>query len=137
MEEREVGITELKASLDECLEEVRNGTTLVVTDGERHVARIRPESDASKETQAVLKASGIVWSGRRPLSSGNHAARTRVPGPGERMGLASCGTQLAPVRRTGRCVVRPVYALATATARVVPFACACDDVRHSCSSAGY
>ena len=66
MEEREVGITELKASLDECLEEVRNGTTLVVTDGERHVARIRPESDASKETQAVLKASGIVWSGRLP-----------------------------------------------------------------------
>ena len=57
----------------------------------------------------------------------NHAARTRVPGHGERMGLASCGTQLAPVRRTGRCVVRPVYALATATARVVPFACACDD----------
>ena len=41
------------------------------------------------------------------------------------------GTQLAPVRRTGRCVVRPVYALATATARVVPFAYACDDVRHS------
>ena len=66
----------------------------------------------------------------------NHAARTRVPGHGERTG-ASCGTQLAPVRRTGRCVVRPVYALATATARVVPFACACDDVRHSCSSAGY
>ena len=26
MEEREVGITELKASLDECLEEVRNGS---------------------------------------------------------------------------------------------------------------
>ena len=67
----------------------------------------------------------------------NHTARTRVPGHGERMGLASCGTQLAPVRRTGRGVVRPVYALATATARVVPFACACDDVRHSCSSAGY
>ena len=68
MEEREVGITELKASLDECLEEVRNGTTLVVTDGERHVARIRPESDASKETQAVLKAresSGADASRRR------------------------------------------------------------------------
>ena len=71
------------------------------------------------------------------LSSGIMRLATRVPGHGERMGLASCGTQLAPVRRTGRCVVRPVYALATATARVVPFACACDDVRHSCSSAGY
>ena len=37
----------------------------------------------------------------------------------------------------GRCVVRPVDALATATVRVVPFACACDDVRHFCSSPGY
>ena len=47
---------------------------------------------------------------------------------------------LAPGARTlepaGRCVVRPVDALATATARVVPFACACDDIRHSCSSSG-
>ena len=66
MEERQVGIRELKSSLDACLDEVRNGTTLLVTDGDQHVARISPESDASKETQAVLKASGIVWSGRRP-----------------------------------------------------------------------
>ena len=36
----------------------------------------------------------------------------------------------------GRCVVRPVDALTTATARVVPFACACDDVWHSCSFIG-
>ena len=50
MEEREVGIGELKSSLDEYLEEVRNGTTLLVTDGERHVARISPESDASAKT---------------------------------------------------------------------------------------
>ena len=36
----------------------------------------------------------------------------------------------------GRCVVRPVDALTTATTRVVPFACACDDVWHSCSFIG-
>ena len=36
----------------------------------------------------------------------------------------------------GRCVVTPVDALTTATVRVVPFACACDGVRHSCSSPG-
>ena len=36
----------------------------------------------------------------------------------------------------GRCVVRPVDALTTATARVVPFAYACDDVWHSCSFIG-
>ena len=36
----------------------------------------------------------------------------------------------------GRYVVRPVDALTTATTRVVPFACACDDVWHSCSFIG-
>ena len=46
---------------------------------------------------------------------------------------------IEPVERAGRCVVRPVDALTTAmaTAQVVPFACACDDVRNSCSSPGY
>ena len=61
----------------------------------------------------------------------NHAARTRVPGHGQRAGLASRGTKARTLALDGRCVVRPVDALATATARVVPFACACDDVRHS------
>ena len=36
----------------------------------------------------------------------------------------------------GRCVVRPVDALTTATAQVVPFAWACDDVRRCCSYLG-
>ena len=36
----------------------------------------------------------------------------------------------------GRRCVRPVDALTTATTRVVPFACACDDVWHSCSFVG-
>ena len=66
----------------------------------------------------------------------NHAARTRAsrsrPAGGSREPWHQART-LAPA---GRCVVRPVDALATATARVVPFACACDDIRHSCSSPG-
>ncbi len=35
----------------------------------------------------------------------------------------------------GRCVVRPVDALATATMQVVPFACACDDCEHNRAAA--
>ena len=66
----------------------------------------------------------------------NHAARARAsrsrPADGSREPWHQART-LAPA---GRCVVRPVDALATATARVVPFACACDDIRHSCSSPG-
>ena len=40
---------------------------------------------------------------------------------------------LAPA---GRSVVRPADALTTATAWVVPFAYACDDVQHCCSFVG-
>ena len=67
----------------------------------------------------------------------NHSARTRAPGHDRRAGLANrWHTKLAPLRRTDRCGVRPVDALTTATARVVPFACECDDVRHFRSSPG-
>ena len=66
----------------------------------------------------------------------NHAARAQAsrsrPADGSREPWHQART-LAPA---GRCVARPVDALATATARVVPFACACDDIRHSCSSPG-
>ena len=58
----------------------------------------------------------------------NHAARTRVPGHGRRAGLASPGTGLAPLRRPAGASSGLFDALATATTRVVPFACACDDV---------
>ena len=66
----------------------------------------------------------------------NHAARTRA------CRLRPAGGSCEPwhpahtLALAGRCVVRPVDALTTATARVVPFACACDDVWHSCSSVG-
>ena len=66
----------------------------------------------------------------------NHAVRTRA------CRLRPAGGSCEPwhpahtLALAGRCVVRPVDALTTATARVVPFACACDDVWHSCSSVG-
>ena len=71
------------------------------------------------------------------LSSGIMRLAHGLPGRGERSGVASRGTAARTLAPAGRCVVRPVDALTTATARVVPFACACDDVRHCCSSPGY
>jgi prevent-host-death family protein len=66
MRERRVGIRELKSKLSECIQEVKRGTTVVVTDHGRRVARIIPETDSTEQKLAALKASGtIVWSGRQ------------------------------------------------------------------------
>lgn len=66
MRERRIGVGELKADLSGCLEEVRTGTTLLVTDGEEGVVRLIPEPDPMKEVQAAAEGAGIAWSGRRP-----------------------------------------------------------------------
>ena len=65
MRERRVAVEELEADPSGCLERVRNGTTLLVTDGEERVARLIPESEAVKQARAALDAAGIAWSGRR------------------------------------------------------------------------
>ena len=59
-----------------------------------------------------------------------------LPGRDQRTGLASPRHQARTLTPAGRCVVRPVDALTTATAQVVPFACACDDVWFLTNSAG-
>ncbi len=66
MPERHVSIGELEANPSGCIEEVRNGMTLVVTDGGDRVARVIPEVDGVRRIQAALDAAGIAWSGRRP-----------------------------------------------------------------------
>ena len=66
MHERRIGVNELKADLSRCLEEVRRGTTLLVTDGEERVARVVPEPDRMEEVRATAEKAGIAWSGRRP-----------------------------------------------------------------------
>ena len=83
-----------------------------------------------------LSEPGVPISGTG-LSGGIMRLAHGLPGRGERSGVASRGTAARTLAPAGRCVVRPVDALTTATARVVPFACACDDVRHCCSSPGY
>ena len=65
MSERRVAVGELKANLSGCLDEVRGGTTLIVTEGGDGVARLVPEPEALKQARAALDAAGIVWSGRR------------------------------------------------------------------------
>ena len=65
MGERRVAVGELEANLSGCLEEVRGGTTLIVTEGGDGVARLIPEPEALKQARAALDAAGIAWSGRR------------------------------------------------------------------------
>lgn len=48
MRERSIGIRELEANLTGCLEEVRSGTTLLLTEGERRFARLVPEQQRSE-----------------------------------------------------------------------------------------
>ena len=66
----------------------------------------------------------------------NHAARTRAFRLRPAGGSCEPGHPAHTLALAGRCIVRPVDALTTATARVVPFAYACDDVWHSCSFIG-
>ena len=82
---------------------------------------------ALRTRRADFRHRALQWS---------HAARTRA------FRLRPAGGSCEPshpahtLPLAGRCVVRPVDALTTATARVVPFAYACDDVWHSCSFVG-
>ena len=61
MRERRVGIQELEGNLSACLEEVRSGTTLLVTEGGHRVARLIPDPGASESNSGPA----IAWSGRR------------------------------------------------------------------------
>jgi prevent-host-death family protein len=72
-----IGIRELKATLSECIRQVKAGRTLVVTDHGRPVARMIPEAASLGETLDALRAAGTVaWSGRR-LRRVQPSARTR------------------------------------------------------------
>ena len=42
MRERRIAIQELEGNLSTCLDEVRSGTTLLLTDGRKRVARLVP-----------------------------------------------------------------------------------------------
>ena len=66
MQERRVGIQALKSKLTEYMGAVKTGTTIVVTERGREIARIIPEADGGEQTLAVLRSAGtVLWSGRR------------------------------------------------------------------------
>jgi prevent-host-death family protein len=66
MAERRIGIRELKSKLSECVREVRNGGTVVVTEHGRPVARMIAEASSLRERlEALSNTGGILWSGRR------------------------------------------------------------------------
>lgn len=75
MKEHSVGIRELKARLSQCVRDVKLGTTIVVTEHGRRVARIVPETGSLDERLGALKNAGtVLWSGRR-LGPGRGAVR--------------------------------------------------------------
>jgi prevent-host-death family protein len=64
--EKRIGIRQLKATLSECIREVKAGRTIVVTDHGQPVARIIPEGVPLRERVEVLRQAGAIsWSGRR------------------------------------------------------------------------
>ncbi|MCY4075259.1 MAG: hypothetical protein OXH04_07515 [Acidobacteria bacterium] len=75
MRERRIAIQELEGNLRTCLDEVRSGTTLLLTDGPKRVARLVPEPEASDSTEEPT----IAWSGRR-LKKTRPKARLRDGG---------------------------------------------------------
>ena len=76
MRERRVGIQELEGNPNGCLDEVRRGTTLLLTDGGHRVARLVPEPRVSETKDAPAI---IAWSGRR-LKETKPKARLRGGG---------------------------------------------------------
>ena len=60
MQERRIAIQELHANLSRCLDEVRRGTTLLLTDGERRVARLIPEADVGASRKPDFPSPGAV-----------------------------------------------------------------------------
>ena len=72
MQERHIEIQELRRNLNRCLDEVRRGTTLRLTDGEQPVARLVPEPEPSKS-----KGSPPIVRGRGKLKMTKPRARLR------------------------------------------------------------
>lgn len=77
VKEQSIGIRELKARLSQCVRDVKRGTTIVVTEHGRPVARLVPDAGSIDERLNALKDSGsVLWSGRR-LGGRRAAVRTR------------------------------------------------------------
>jgi prevent-host-death family protein len=66
MSELWVGIRDLKARLSEYLRQVRQGTTVIITDHGRPVGRLTPVDQPLEEQIMALQNAGLVaWNGQR------------------------------------------------------------------------
>ena len=64
--EKRIGIRELKATLSECIREVKAGRTLIVTEHGDPVVRMIPEgASLGERLEALRNAGSVAWSGRR------------------------------------------------------------------------
>jgi prevent-host-death family protein len=78
---RRVGIRELKATLSECVREVRAGRSIVITEHGKPVARLVPEASSLRErVEALRDAGAAAWSGRnlRPVEPVARVKRGRT-----------------------------------------------------------
>ena len=101
------------------------------------VGGVHPTGPTGRRTSRRIRGPDGRRSGRRrPVGEWNHATRTRASQSRRAVGYREPWHQARTLALAGRYVARPADALTTATARVVPFAYACGDVRHCCSFIG-
>ena len=71
MDERTVGVRELKSKLSAYLHEVKAGQTVIVTEHGQSIARIVPVAQSLEgRLQAMMQAGLVMWNGKplAPLS---------------------------------------------------------------------
>jgi prevent-host-death family protein len=81
---KKASISETKNHLSRLLEEVRNGTTILILDRNRPVARLEPielDQQAATDAVAALVRDGLAAAPRRRLDAQSFLARskTRLP----------------------------------------------------------
>ena len=77
VQERYVGIRDLKATLSECVRDVKAGGTIIVTEHGRAVARMVPEPETLRDRMLVLSRAGVIdWNGE-PFTPGKPPGRLR------------------------------------------------------------
>jgi prevent-host-death family protein len=78
-QQKTIGIRELKEQLSGHIREVKGGTTLVITERGKPVARLMPMAvDIDAKLQQMVDSGQASWSGQRPPSEGFRAS---VRGP--------------------------------------------------------
>ncbi len=76
MQERHIRVQELETNPKRCLQEVRSGTTLLLTDGVNRVARLVPEPEAHESKDGPA----IAWSGQQLKKKTKPTVRLRGGG---------------------------------------------------------